>query len=190
MRKYFWLIGLVILGAGSAMADAPAQWIIDPAQSHLTFDGTVMNMPFTGGFKKFSSDIIFDPANLAQSHVAVTVDMTSETVDDKDAAEYITTKDWLDIAEFPEAKFETASFTAVDNTHYIAHGKLTLRSTALPLDLPFTLNFSPDKKSVTMQGEATINRMDFGLGATGDWRDPKTVGPAVRVHVALAARRA
>jgi len=190
MRKYFWLIGLVIWGAGSAMADAPAQWIIDPAQSHLTFDGTVMNMPFTGEFKKFRGDIIFDPVNLAQSRAAVTVDMASETVNDKDAAEYITTKDWFDIAEFPEAKFETVNFTATDATHYIAHGKLTLRGAALPLDLPFTLNFSPDKKSVTMQSEVTINRMDFGLGATGDWRDPKTVDPAVKVHVALAARRA
>lgn len=168
----------------SAHAEAP-HWVINSAQSHLAFDGTQMGQKFSGEFKKFSGDIVFDPAHLEQSRAAVTVDITSVTTDDGDANKYIGAPEWFDSEKFPTAKFTTNKIEKAGDG-FIAHGNLTIRDITLPADLPFHLKFSPDGKQAEMQGSAKLNRLNFHLGS-GSWADTETVGADVTVRMNVTA---
>lgn len=55
----------------------------------------------------------------------------------------------------------------------------------IPVELPFTLDIQGD--TARMTGNTTLDRRDFGMGAT--YPDESTVGFAVTVTVDLTARR-
>ena len=68
---------------------------------------------------------------------------------------------------------------------YLALGTLTLRGESRPVNLPFSLSI--DGNRATMTGQTTLDRRDFGIGAT--YRDEATAGFEVRVAVQLIADR-
>jgi len=190
MLQRLWIVMLAaaLFAPLGAHAAAPA-WTIDPARSSLTFDGTAMGAPFTGAFKKFGGQIVFDPNDLSHSYAAITIDITTVDAKDDDRNKYIGTKDWFDSAAFPIAIFKITRFEKTAADKYIAHGQLTLRDVTRPVDLPFTLEISSGAdghKIAKMHGDLALNRLDFGIG-NGEWRNPKTVGPSVTVHVAVTA---
>ena len=183
MKKLAALFCLLFSFAAHA---ATTSWVIDAARSTISFDDVQAGQKFTGGFKKFTGVIAFDPAQLTQSHAAITINMTSISVGG-DGDQYIAAPAWLDSAKFPTATFKTTGFEKTAGG-YIAHGKLTIRDVTLPLDLPFTLTFSPDGKIVTMQGSTTIRRLDYHIG-TGEWADAKTVALDIPARVNVFATK-
>jgi polyisoprenoid-binding protein YceI len=66
-----------------------------------------------------------------------------------------------------------------------ARGTLRLRGAEVPVVLPFTLEIADD--TARMAGALTLDRRDFGMGAS--YGDEATVGFAVQVTVALTAQR-
>ena len=60
---------------------AAAHWTVDAAKSKLGFSVVWSKEPFTGVFRDWKADIDFDPADLAHSHVAVTIETGSEVSD-------------------------------------------------------------------------------------------------------------
>ncbi|MEK9953225.1 MAG: YceI family protein, partial [Curvibacter sp.] len=56
---------------------ALAQQKLLPAQSEIVFVSKQMGVPVEGRFKKFDAQIAFDPAKLAASKIAFTVDTGS-----------------------------------------------------------------------------------------------------------------
>jgi len=168
---------------------APPNWTIDKTQSSIAFSGTAMSRPFTGHFKNFDGEIVFDPAQVKQSHVAITIDTKSVTTDNDDANQNIDAPEWLNSAAVPNAVFKADKFEKRAEGQYIAHGTLTLRGISVPVDLPFTLNIQKTAGSQTAKvtGEATLHRLDFGLGS-GTYSDAKTVGLDVKTQISLTAR--
>ena len=57
-------------------------------------------------------------------------------------------------------------------------------------DLPVTFRFKgpADGKSAALTGEATIHRLDFGIGQ-GEWRDTKWLGNDVRVRFDIVLKK-
>lgn len=187
MKLFYFLMALALIPL-EAQAMPPV-WTIDAAHSTLAFDGTEMGAPFTGDFKTFGGEIVFDAANLAQSHAAITVGTTSAESQNDDANKYMSAPDWLNTAAFPQAKFTATKFEKTGDNAFIAHGLLSLRGIAMPVDLPFTLTFLPDGKTAVMKGETTLDRLAFKIGASGEYNNPKTVGLQVKVLVTLTATR-
>ena len=66
------------LAAGAQVALAQQQLV--PAQSEVQFTARQMGVPLEGHFKKFSAQVAFDPAKLATSKIAFTVDTGSATL--------------------------------------------------------------------------------------------------------------
>jgi cytochrome b561/polyisoprenoid-binding protein YceI len=164
-------------------------WVIDYEQSRLTFEGTQNEAPFTGTFAAFDGTIAFDPDNLRDSRVSIAIPMKDVKTGSDERDSSIGGKDWFDAAAFPESIYTADSFEKKADGQYVAHGKLTLRGVTVPVDLPFTLTIETDaagRKTAKMQGEATLQRLDYGIGA-GEWSDPKAVGAAVKVRVVLQA---
>lgn len=187
---------LLLLPAGAAAQDKSSDkslplWTVDAAHSSLTFEGSQMGAPFTGNFPRFDAMISFDPDNLEHNRVTVTIPMAGAKTGSSERDDYIHVKEWLDAESFPESTYTATKFEKVKDNQYIAHGLLTLRGVALPVDLPFTLDIAPDGAGhsvARMKGETALQRLDYGIGG-GEWKDTHTVGNRVIVRVSLTATR-
>ena len=155
----------------SASAADIVHWKLDPAKSRLGFSGTQAGTTFEGKFTRYGTDIAFDPDHLDESHITVTVDLASAVTGDTQRDTALPGKDWFDIGEFPQAKFDTSAIRKLGPNTYEAVGNLTLRGVTKPLTLPFTLQF--DGANAHAIGHAGLMRSTFGLGqgpwATGQW---------------------
>ena len=166
-------------------ADAPA-WKMDPAKSSITFTARQMRSPAEGGFRKFTADIRFDPANLAGSKVTVVVDMTSAFAGNADVQKELQKELWFQVDKFPKATFEVTKFVSKGGNAYDAVARLTIRDKTKEVALPVTIAISGNTARAT--GEIKLNRLDFGVGR-GEWTNTSIVAEDVTVRIAIEATR-
>lgn len=179
------LLGFLLF-APAALA-APAAWTVDPGGSKLSFQGAMSGDAFTGVFRRWTAQIVFDPKALAASKVDVQVDVASAATGDPDRDQAIPTDTWLAADKFARASFTTRAFHDLGGGKYQAVGDLTLRGVSRPVVLPFTLAISGDTARVN--GAVVLDRTAFGVGQ-GQWRSGDVVDPKVTVSVSLTAHRA
>jgi polyisoprenoid-binding protein YceI len=164
-----------------------AHWNVDAARSRLGFTVQWSGEPFNATFKSWKADINFDPADLAHSHVVVTVDLGSEASDTPDNDDGLKGPQGFSIAQFPTARFDTASFKHGAGNAYMATGTLSLHGMTRPVTLPFTLAIAGDTAHVT--GRAEVLRTDFGLGQ-GEWAAATPIAHEVTINLDLTATKA
>lgn len=180
------LVACLLLVVGLIPALAATPWTMVPEASRLSFSGEQMGAPFEGQFNHYDAEIAFDPEDLAGSRVVVTIDMASAGTGNSDRDALLPGADWFDVANHPQARLETKGFRHLGGERYEAQTILTLRGTAKPVTLPFTLAIAGDTARV--DGATTILRGDFGVGQ-GQWANSAVVGQDVTVRVSLTAKR-
>lgn len=166
---------------------APAfasSWVVDAAQSTLTFEASQAGESFHGGFSRFTPVIDFDPTHPELGQITVTIDMASVTVEGRDRTDALPGPDWLSVAQFPTATFRSRSIARMADNQFQATGDLTLRGVTRPLALSFAL--SPEGNATLATGSASLNRSDYGVGQ-GRWADAQWVAFPVSVHFRLLA---
>jgi polyisoprenoid-binding protein YceI len=151
---------LICLGLMTTNAFA-IDWTLDQEQSQLTFQGTQGGAPFEGSFERFSAEISLDPEDLTTSSIAVRIDTASASSGSPERDGALPGADWFDVASHPEASFTSTAISLTDDG-YSADGTLTIKGTALPTTLPFTLTIAD--KTAHATGSLTIDRGDFGVG--------------------------
>ncbi len=166
-----------------------AGWVINHEQSSIKFQATQYGQTFNGAFGKFDGTIVFDPAALNQAQVDILVDIASIKTGSDDRDAQARGPEWFDTANFPVARFRASNFEAVGSNQYVAHGNLTIRGQARPLDMPFTLEVSDEgqgQKTAVMQAQITLNRLDFGVGQ-GEWQSAEAIGNPVILDIKVQA---
>ena len=176
---------LALLALPIAAHAAPTTWTVDPARSTLTFEATQQGEKFTGTFGKFQALVQYDEKEIADSKLEVTIDVRSVDTHAKDRDQTLTGGDWFDVAHQPTATFRTVAMrmTARGPT---ADADLTIKGKTQRIAFPF--RFTVNGSDATLDGHATLDRLDFGLGA-GEWADESVVGRKVEVttHLVLHA---
>lgn len=191
------LVALVLFAAGAAgawvlagrsapavaQAAAPAaaaagNWTVQ--EGSLVFAVQQMGARVEGSLPAWVAAITFDEAS-GTGKALVTIDTTRLTLGS--VTDQAAGPEFFDIATHPTAVFSATIAPAAAG--YQATGTLTLRGVETPVALPFTLTIDGDL--ATMAGTVTLDRRDFGMGAS--YKDDKTVGFTVNVTVALTARR-
>lgn len=185
MRKVLLSVAL-LLSASVAAAAPPPRWTVDPS-SKLQFQGSVNGDGFTGTFRRWSADIVFDPKALAASKAVVTIDVASAVTGDADRDQALPGNDWLAAQRFPKAVFSAAAIKDLGGGRYQASGDLAIKGVHKPVVLPFTLAIAGD--TARMNGQLVLNRTAFGIGQ-GKWSTPGVVDAKVVVIVQLTAHRA
>lgn len=179
-----------MLGAACALAAVPAaaqRWVVDPARSSISFESAQAGAPVRGRFGKWTADIRFDPARLAEARVVVVVDLASAATGDRNVDSQLPTADWFNIAGGAQARFATSSITATGAGRYLARGTLAMRGVSVPVELPFTLSINGAQAS--MQGQTRLDRRTLRLGLGSD-ASAAWVPFAVPVTVTVTATRA
>lgn len=170
-----WLLALMWSGAGHA-----ADWTMQ-AGSRLGFVASYQGESFEGRFGKFTSQIRFDPARLAESRFDVRIALASASTSNEERDELLQGGDFFDTGKWAEARFVASKFRALGANRYAADGTLSLRGVSKPVVLTFT--WTPGAKPV-LAGEATLKRLDFGVGA-GEWTSTDDIANAVKVKTRL-----
>jgi polyisoprenoid-binding protein YceI len=177
----------VLLVAGTPTLAATA-WLVDPAGSRLDFTATQAGGEFEGQFRHFDAQITFDPADLTGSRFEVDVDTASADTQEPDRDAALAGPDFFAHDRWPQARYVATRFTVAAPGRYLAKGPLTIRDATRDVPVTFSFRPAPDGRSAILDGEATIQRLDFGVGE-GEWRDTKWVGNEVRIRFHLVLHR-
>lgn len=174
---------LLLLFTVSAHA---ADWRVDPAGSKLTFKSSYQGQAAPGEFKKFDTQMRFDPAKPAGSQLDVTVKLDSFDMGSSEINDAIREPDWFDLKRFPTGEFHSTDIRQAAPGRYVARGTLRLKGMQQPLELPFT--WKDGGKTAQMAGEIKLNRTSFGIG-TGEWKSGDVIGLDVIVDFDVRLQR-
>ncbi|WP_109901926.1 YceI family protein [Zavarzinia aquatilis] len=169
----------------SALPAAAATYVVDPARSSVGFSGTNSGEAFTGTFKSWTADIVFDPADLAGSHLKVVFDTASATTGNAMYDGTLPQADWFAVKDYPTASFTSTAITANADGSYTATGKLQIRNVTNEVSFPFTLSL-PANGPAEAKASLNLNRVAYGIGVQSDpaggW-----VGPYIAVTIDVVA---
>lgn len=171
-----------LLIAATAAAD---EWQVDRAASRLNFVPTFEGRPTVGQFRDFAVQLRFDPSSPETGQMYVTVSLMSADLSSKDINEAIRGSEWLDVARYPKAEFESSRIHG-SNGRYVAEGTLKLKGVTQVIKVPF--NWNSSEKEATMVGKLKLDRTDFRIG-TGEWSDSRSIGHPVEVRFNLRLER-
>lgn len=172
--------------AASGAETAGGGWAVDYAESSLTFTGSENGRSFTGAFEDFSAVIDFDPDDLANAAIAVTVKTASASTGDSLRDSNLPGSEWFAVKDYPEATFASTVITEADEG-YAAEGVLKIKEFEKPVTLYFDVVIEGDTAHAT--GGADLLRTDFGLGKNASWLEEEGVAAEVRVEFEIRAAR-
>jgi polyisoprenoid-binding protein YceI len=177
------VLAAILAGAGAAQAD-PTTLQIDRAHSEVGFNIRHIFNKVHGRFTDFNGTIVYDPANLATSTVAVTIRDSSINTANERRDNHLRTGDFFWTEKYPTITFtSTKVIPGADASHFRVAGDLTIRGIAKPatLDVEFLgmgpVSFGGDHSSVQAGfiATTTVNRKEWGIV----WNNQMDQGGAV-----------
>ncbi|MDA2975959.1 MAG: YceI family protein, partial [Actinomycetota bacterium] len=107
--------------------------------------------------------------SIADGQVSIEVVMQADSIDtrqaDRDA--HLKSEDFFNAAAFPQLKFVSTSVTQTGAHEFAVTGEPTIKDVTKPLTIEFEYTGAATdpfgNKRVGLEGEAEINRTDFGL---------------------------
>ena len=166
---------LLIISSFSFAADA-TEWIVDKAHSSINFTIDHFVTPVHGKFDDYNIDINFDPENLKDSKINVTIQVASVKTGWEPRDKSLQTSDWFDTDKYDVISFESSKITGKGDGNYVAKGKLKIKDVEKNVELPFSLlgikQISKDWESLYDNVDKiasfvihyTLNREDFNVG--------------------------
>ena len=177
LKRLVAALGLTLLAGQPSSAGS---WHADQTAGGLTFEATQAGARFTGRFGQFTTDIAFDPAAPDRCSFEVRIAAASAQTGESQRDGLLKGPDFFWTERYPTASYLGTGCT-IEGTGFELAGELTLRGITRPVTLRF--NFEPGANR--MAGEATIRRLDFGVGQ-GEWASTEWVGGEVTVRFELA----
>jgi polyisoprenoid-binding protein YceI len=147
-----------------------------------------MNVPVEGAFRKFTAQIVLDPARPEAGRAQIEIDLASIDAGSEEANEEVKGKSWFNVRDFPKASFSSVSVKPLGGGRFETGGKLSLRGKTLEVRAPFTLR--QEKDILIVDGSFQLKRLDYGIGS-GIWSDTSVVADEVQIkfHFVLSPTR-
>ena len=179
---------LILFTLTAALA-TPAAYAVEyrtvvPQQSTIQFEFRQMGVPVKGGFKRFATQMRFDPAKPEAASAQVEIDLASIDAGSPEANDESASRLWFNRSVYPKATFVSSQVRALGNNRYEMRGSLTLKGRSREVVVPVT--YLPGKNVATFDGSFVLKRLDFGIGE-GMWADVATVANEVQVRFRIAA---
>lgn len=181
MKKF---IATLALALAVPLAHAAEFNQVQSQQSSIGFKFQQMGVSMDGRFRKFSSQIAFDPAQPAQARVSFAIDLASIDTGATESDEEVAGKRWFNIASFPSANFVSSGVKALGGNRYEVSGRLDIKGRSKDIVVPAT--FTQQGKSGVFAGGFTVRRADFAIGE-GPWAKFDIVANDVNVTFRITA---
>lgn len=143
------------------------KWVVDKAHSNLKF--TVIHLLITeidGSFKIFDGSMEHSKPDFSDAKIAFTVDVNSINTDNDDRDKHLKSDDFFNAEKYPQMKFESTSFKALNGNKYKLDGNLTIRDISKPVSFDVTYGGSINTQRGAKAGfkaTTSINRFDYKL---------------------------
>ena len=141
-------------------------YVPDPPHSQINFVGESLLISAQGYFERWEGDFQIDREKLENSSVSITIDAASLNTRVQMRDNHLRSKDFLDVAAYPQIKFVSNGISKVDEKNFIVNGDLTLHGVTKPIKAPVAVVFLRDTDG-RFKGELKINRWDFGINYAG-----------------------
>ncbi len=158
MRLILFVLLFTFFKTGSAQVYKPL-----PEASTIKFGIKMLGSWVNGTFAGLTGMIRFEPANLTQSTIDVSVEAATVNtgVDMRDA--HLKEVEFFHVARYPLIQFTSNRIVRANkkNTWY-AYGNLKMKGVSRAIEFPFTA--VPDGNGYWFNGQFKINRKDFDVG--------------------------
>ena len=199
---------LTLFFSGNSFAGPAPKWSFDKIHTSITFKIWHLMTPVYGKFDDFNIDLKFDPDNLNESSIKLSIQAASINTGWEPRDTHLNTQDWFDTSRYPVITFTSSQITRTDEDRYIAKGKLKIRDVEKDVELPFKLlgikKITKDMKPMFGDNDEVasfeitnylLNRKDYNVGtgtstpgeAALTYRD--VVGSSVNISIALEVYR-
>lgn len=168
------LLGFIFLSCAPVHAQQ-----VDYSKSEITFVARQLGVPLDGRFRKFSAQIAFDPARLADAKANIEVDLSSIDTGFAEGDAEVTKRTWFNVAAFPAAKFQSTSVTKAGPDRYEVKGILSIKGISNEVITPFTVKQTG--RTRIFEGGFSLYRLRYKIGE-GIWTDTDTVADEVPVR--------
>ncbi len=162
MRKL--ILTLVFTGC---VLSAPV-WALESYKidsNHSSFGFSVKHMMISnvpGTFDKFEGQAVYDPKDLANSKIDITIQAASINTRNAKRDEHLQSPDFFDAAKFPTITFVSKKITATQVV-----GDLTIKGVTKEVTIPTTitgpLKGAIGKDAIGINAAFTLNRQDYGV---------------------------
>ncbi len=166
-------------------ANFTPNWSVDYQLSSISFSGVHDGNPYSGKFGNWTADIGFDPDQVSQAKVLVTVITGSAAANQKLYTDSLKAAEWLNPDAFPTATIILDGMVETDRG-YSANAAVTLKGINLDYPLDFTLIMDGDTARVS--GSTTVQRKPLDLGQQSD-PDGDWVAEDVRIDIIVVATK-
>ena len=181
---------MVLLVSVFSVSAQAMTWNLDKAHSGVYFTIDHIFSKVRGHFNEFSTDITFDPNDLAASsfNFEIKVDSVDTNIGKRD--KHLQSADFFDAGQFPLMSFKSKEVRDAGNGLYEVVGTLTVKGKDYDLTLPLELagvKEHPAKKGTDVagfNGSISLDRLAHGVGS-GKFYDMGVVGKDVEVLVTL-----
>ena len=151
----------------TSLTDTTGTWEIDPTHTTIGFSVRhAMIAKVRGRFTDFGGTFTLDGANPANSSAELTVQMTSVDTQNDDRDNHLRSAEFFDVETFPTMTFISTG-VAAKGSDFVVTGDLTVHGVTKSIPVEFELvGISQDpwgNTRIGFEGEAEINRRDFGL---------------------------
>lgn len=124
--------------AVAAPVVSAANYKIDTEGQHAFINFRIKHLGYSwlyGTFKNFSGDFSYDEQNPTADKIKVTINTESVDTNNKQRDDHIRSADFLNVAKFPQASFESTKVTAKPDNKFDVEGKLTLNGVTKPITI-------------------------------------------------------
>ena len=181
--KIVFIIGLIALLFISSVQAIEFN-SVQTDKSSISFIFKQMNVPVEGNFKRFKSQISFDPAKPTLAKAEMELDIASIDAGSDEANDSAGDKTWFNTKAFPVARFVSSSVKPLGNNRFEMTGKMSIKGRTLDAKTQGT--FRQEGSNGIFEGGFVLNRGDYGIGE-GSWSDFGTVANEVQIKFRLVA---
>ena len=185
------LLSLMLVGSIGAAQAATKAYTIDP--THTQVHATYLHAGFSNiaiRFNTVEGEFQFDAAKPENSSLNVKVPLSSLDTGVAKLDEHLSSPDFFDAAQFPQATFKSTKVTAAGKGKLKLLGDLTIHGVTKPVTFDVTVNSiapHPMRKapSAGFDAVAKIKRSEFGVG-----KYVPMVSDEVSLHITMEATEA
>ncbi len=167
-QRYFLSLGTVVLFCFLAgQAWAADSYSIDEA--HSSFGFTVKHLMVStvrGEFTDYSGTIQFDPQNLADSKIDVTIQAASIDTRVANRDSHLRSVDFFEVEKFPTITFQSTKISEAGGKYEMV-GDLTIHGVTKTVTIPASISgpvTSPmGDQVIGLSAEFILNRQDYGV---------------------------
>ncbi len=152
---------------GIALAE---DYVMDTEKAHSFIQFRIQHLGYSwllGRFNDFEGKFSYDEANPAAASVEVDIDTASIDSNHAERDKHLRGKDFLDVSQYPQARFVSTTYEESDDGTARLNGELTLHGVTRPI----TIDVKPVGHGADpwggyrrgFEGSTTLTLADFGI---------------------------